>query len=84
MRTTLNIDDDILHAVKELAASESKSVGHVLSRLAREGLKEENAVSTVFIYRNGIPVLRSRGEQITSEHVRELMDEEDIESSGSF
>jgi hypothetical protein len=35
MRTTLDIDDDILEAVKELAAREKKSAGAKLSELAR-------------------------------------------------
>jgi len=35
MRTTLAIDDDILAAAKEMAATEGKSVGEVISTLAR-------------------------------------------------
>ena len=35
MRTTLDIDDDVLEAVKERAAREKKSAGTVLSELAR-------------------------------------------------
>ena len=40
MRTTLNIEDDILIAAKELAGREKKSVGQALSVLARRGLTE--------------------------------------------
>ena len=38
MRTTLNIDEDVLMAVKELARRESKSAGTVVSTLLRASL----------------------------------------------
>ena len=38
MRTTLNIDDDLLIAVKEVARRESKSAGAVVSGLLRQSL----------------------------------------------
>ena len=38
MRTTLDIDDDVLLAAKERAARERTSVGAVVSRLARDAL----------------------------------------------
>ena len=38
MRTTLNIDEDVLMAVKELARRESKSAGAVVSTLLRASL----------------------------------------------
>jgi len=38
MRTTLSVDDDVLHAVRERAARERRSMGEVLSDLARQAL----------------------------------------------
>ena len=38
MRTTLNIDDDLLLAVKELARGQSTSAGAVVSALLRQSL----------------------------------------------
>lgn len=38
MRTTLSIDDDVLHAAKELAARDKRTVGEVISELARRAL----------------------------------------------
>ena len=38
MRTTLNIDDDLLIAVKELARRESRPAGAVVSGLLRQSL----------------------------------------------
>lgn len=38
MRTTLTIDDDILLAVKERARRDGRTVGEVISELARQAL----------------------------------------------
>lgn len=38
MRTTLNVADDVLFAVKERARREKRSAGEVLSDLARDAL----------------------------------------------
>ena len=37
MRTTVDIDDDVLQAAKELARRERKTTGRILSELARRG-----------------------------------------------
>ena len=41
MRTTLNIDDDLLLAVKEIARRDSKSVGGAVSDLLRQALADD-------------------------------------------
>ena len=46
MRTTLNIDDDVLIAVKELARRESRSLGSVASSLLRRSLMQEDVGAT--------------------------------------
>ena len=38
MRTTLNIDDDLLIAVKDIARREAKSAGAAVSNLLRQAL----------------------------------------------
>jgi len=38
MRTTLDIEDDVLFAAKDLARREKKTAGQVISALARKGL----------------------------------------------
>jgi hypothetical protein len=38
MRTTLDIDDDVLRAAKELARREQKTAGKIISELARRAL----------------------------------------------
>lgn len=74
MRTTLAIDDDVLAAARELAARQHKSVGEVISSLARQALQPKNPVAKT---RNGIPLLplRDNVEPITPELVRRLNEE---------
>jgi hypothetical protein len=38
MRITLDLDDDVFASAKEIARREKKTVGQVLSELARKGL----------------------------------------------
>ena len=38
MRTTLNLDDDVLFAARGLARRDGTSIGAVISELARKGL----------------------------------------------
>ena len=57
MRTTLDIDDDVLQAAKELAAVDGRTAGEVVSALARKGLDARSATSRV---RNGVLLLPRR------------------------
>jgi len=56
MRTTLDIDDDLLQSAKELAAVARKTTGQVVSELMRRAL-EPTRVGRV---RNGVPLLPRR------------------------
>lgn len=47
MRTTLNIDDDVLKAAKERARRERRTAGAVISDLARQALTASGAKSEV-------------------------------------
>jgi hypothetical protein len=76
MRTTLDIDDDVLQAAKELAAKEKSTTGRMLSSLARRGLL--GAMPESGKTRNKVPVIPSRGEIVTTEKVNELSDHEGI------
>jgi hypothetical protein len=79
MRTTLDIEDDVLQAAKELARREGGTTGQVISALARRGLiaPSEKGKTNPKI-RGGVPVLPSRGEVITLEHVDSLRDKEGV------
>ncbi len=46
MRTTLDIEDDILFAAKDLARREKKTAGQIISELARRGLAGSPASAT--------------------------------------
>ena len=56
MRTTLDLDDDILQAVKEIAANRGTTAGSVLSGLARKALEPIEPP----VIRNGVPLLSRR------------------------
>ena len=76
MRTTLAIDDDVLAAAKHLAEREKRSIGEVISTLARHGLSR--GVRTSRTERNGVPLLPSRkgAAPVTMELVNRLRDEQ--------
>jgi len=71
MRTTLAIDDDVLSAAREIAATRQKSVGEVISELARIALRPALSKAKT---RNGVPLLpiRPGGPVVTSELVHQL------------
>jgi len=56
MRTTLDLDEDILLAAKEIAAARKQTAGQVISELARRGLAPARGARL----RNGVPVLPRR------------------------
>jgi hypothetical protein len=71
MRTTLSIDEDVLAAAKEIAAAERKTLGAVISALAREALQAKRSPHRS---RKGIPILAVRPGTpiVSSELVRKL------------
>ena len=56
MRTTLDIDPDVLQAAKELAEHRGTTAGRIISELARKALQPKSHGSL----RNGVPVLPRR------------------------
>jgi hypothetical protein len=80
MRTTLNIDDDVLQAAKELALRERKGAGRVLSELARRALigakdtsSREPGARQVFL---GFRPFARRGTIVTNAMIDRLREEE--------
>lgn len=72
MRTTLDIDEDILAAAKELARQKGVPAGKVLSNLARKGLSSRVRSRT----RNGVPLFPARSRAVvTLELVNRLRDD---------
>lgn len=78
MRTTLDIEADILEVAKDIAASERSTAGAVLSKLAKAGFQASQHSSKATKQRNGIEMLPARGEPTSLSHVQSIMDEEGI------
>lgn len=75
MRTTVNIDDDVLRASKELASLTGRTLGEVLSDLVREALARSGEETTL---RNGVPILEPTADAglVTSEDVSHLLNQD--------
>ncbi len=73
MRTTVDLDLDVLDAARELARSRGSTLGAVISELVRAGLRPAG-VELV----DGLPVVRARLDAplITSEMVRRALDDQ--------
>jgi hypothetical protein len=87
MRTTLDIADDVLFAAKEIAQREKKSIGQVMSDLARKafavGAMSSDAQGPVpqaseRLAQYGIKPLPARGVVISNELIDRLRDAEGI------
>jgi hypothetical protein len=76
MRTTVDLDEDILRTAKELARESELSLGRVLSDLVRKGLTPP---LQEFEFRNGVALLPSKpgAKPITSDLVKELLELDD-------
>ncbi len=75
MRTTLDIEPDVMGAVRSLAKQRGKTMGQVLSGLARKALAPGEPVQM----RNGVPVFETVPGQspATMELVNALRDEDE-------
>ncbi len=73
MRTTVDLDEDVLLAAKELARERGTTIGKVISELMREALTREIVTET----RNGIPLFPVQPDAgiVTLELVNQLRDD---------
>jgi hypothetical protein len=77
MRTTLDIADDVLQAAKERARRERKTVGEMISELARRGLTTPQPLSVKdpkAVY--GLRPFARRGGIVTNELIDKLRDDD--------
>jgi hypothetical protein len=76
VRTTLNIEDDVLETVKAMAARDRKPLGEVVSGMLRRAI--EPSTSGPRKMRNGIPLfpVSSQARVVTPEVVKELLDDD--------
>jgi hypothetical protein len=75
VRTTLSIDDDVLDAVRERAAREGRTLGEVLSALARLGLTARSVEPTGTEF-YGFRPLPPRGRPVTNAAIDRLREDE--------
>ncbi|HIG44475.1 MAG: hypothetical protein ABGY96_23470 [bacterium] len=75
MRTTLDIDDDVLLAVKAIAKQESRSAGAVTSSLLRKAISGASARVKEAPGKYGFTPFPRRGGIVTSELIDQLRDE---------
>jgi hypothetical protein len=75
MRTTLEIDDDVLQAAKELAEVHGKTAGQMVSELIRKALQTKGASKRAV--KNGVPLIRRKpgSPLMTMALVNELRDD---------
>lgn len=78
MRTTLDIDNDVLQAAKERARREHRTLGQVLSALARRGLTAPDEGPAVAepeaVY--GFKPIPRRGGLVTNELIDKLREDD--------
>ena len=75
MRTTLEIDEDVLQAAKELAAREKTTAGKVISQLARRGIQQNHRGKQAGKIINGFEVLPADGRVVTPQLVQKILEE---------
>ena len=73
MRTTLNLEDDLLRAVRSLAKERDESLGAVVSSLLRRALRPEPELG----YEHEVPVfmVRENAPPITPEMVEHALED---------
>ena len=73
MRTTLDIEEDVLLAAREIAHQRGVSVGKILSDFARQALARQSAAT-----RNGVPLFSVQPDAlvVTPELINQLRDEQ--------
>ena len=73
MRTTVDLEEDVLLAAKEIAKHRGKTLGQVISDLARQALTRRTSIST----KHGLPLFPVQPDAgvVTLELVNRLRDE---------
>jgi hypothetical protein len=76
VRTTLDIDDDVLRAAKELARREKKTAGAVISELTRRALTAPPPTARAPKAVRGFRPFPKRGGIVTNERIDKLREED--------
>lgn len=81
MRTTLDIEEDLLLAAKAIARREKRTLGEILSRLLRQALTQPASVPAGVAEppaQYGFRPLSARGKLVTNEAIDKLREDEGI------
>jgi hypothetical protein len=82
MRTTLDIDDDVLAAAKERAKRENLTAGQFISRLLRRAMTQPDADSPTAVKEPpahyGFRPFPTRGTVVSDAEVNRLRDDEGV------
>lgn len=81
MRTTIDIDDEVLAAAKELARRRGTSAGQVVSELLRQALTAPQSGSSAVgesAPNYGFRPFPARGKVVSDEQIEQLRDQENI------
>ena len=77
MRTTVNLDEDVLVAVRERARRENRPAGQVLSELARQALtSRQTSGKRPVTARHGFQPLPHRGPAVSNALIDRLREDE--------
>ena len=77
MRTTVNLDEDVLIAVQERARREKRPAGKVLSDLARQALTSQSRLDVDReTPRHGFQPLPRRGRAVSNALIDRLLEDE--------
>jgi hypothetical protein len=76
VRTTVDLDEDVLLAVKERARRERRSMGAILSELARRSLTDRASEGGIEDEFHGFRPLPRRGRPVSNALVDQLREDE--------
>ena len=81
MRTTVDLDEELLRTAKAIAEVRGKTLSVVISELAWRGLAADQREIAM---KDGVPVMpvRAGARPVTPEHVAQLLDRADLEELG--
>jgi len=86
MKTTLDLPDDLMRAIKIRAVKENRKLKDAIADLLKRGLSREPIVPATLRQRVRLPLVRCAheardGEEITPKRVAEILLEEESEAS---
>ncbi len=89
MKITMNISDDVLNVVRDLAKAEKRTIGEVLKDLAREALSPLAGSASLeappMAFDSDFPTFPNRGgPPVTPELIQRIQDEIDLEDAMPF